>query len=102
MNPDLMLKFYVVLNPAKAFDFDVYAATKTHFAVPSVMADRKAGLPIAPVFTLAQAEAQALADALWEAGIRPTGGHGSAGERAAMQRHLDDMRKLVFERETKP
>jgi len=102
MNPDLMLKFYVVLNPAKAFDFDVYAATREHFAVPAVMAQRGAAQRIDPVFTLTQEEAQTLANALWEAGIRPTGGHGSAGEREAMQRHLDDMRKLVFEREPKP
>lgn len=41
-------------------------------------------------------EAQNLMDALWDAGLRPSEGSGSAGAMAATQRHLDDMRKLVF------
>jgi len=95
---DDALKFHVILNPAKAFDLDVYAITKDAFAAPATFEPRDQTHRIEPVFTLTQEEAQTLANALWEAGIRPTGGHGSAGEREAMQRHLDDMRKLVFER----
>ena len=40
--------------------------------------------------------AQILMDSLWDAGIRPTEGAGSAGAMAAAQEHLKDMRKLVF------
>jgi hypothetical protein len=38
-------------------------------------------------------------DELWHAGIRPTEGAGSAGAMAATQRHLEDMRTLVFQPE---
>lgn len=41
--------------------------------------------------------AQRLMDDLWSCGLRPTEGAGSAGALAATQKHLDDMRKLVFE-----
>ena len=49
----------------------------------------------APTFTLTRDEALFLMDQLWEAGIRPTAGHGSAGQMAAVQHHLKDMRALV-------
>ena len=40
-------------------------------------------------------EAQELIDALWDAGLRPSEGSGSAGAMLATQHHLADMRKLV-------
>lgn len=40
--------------------------------------------------------AQSLMDELWQCGIRPSEGTGSAGALAATQKHLEDMRKLVF------
>lgn len=43
---------------------------------------------------------QVLMDDLWACGVRPTEGAGSAGQLTATQRHLDDMRALVFK--TKP
>lgn len=43
-------------------------------------------------------EAQALMDRLWKAGLRPTEGSGSAGALAAVQCHLADMQKLVFDK----
>lgn len=42
------------------------------------------------------AQAQELIDSLWQCGIRPSEGTGSAGQLAAVQYHLEDMRKLVF------
>ena len=42
--------------------------------------------------------AKRLIDALWDAGVRPSNGEGSAGQLGATERHLEDMRKLVFER----
>lgn len=50
-----------------------------------------------PSFMLAREDAQSLMDELWACGFRPTEGSGSAGSLAATQRHLDDMRKLVFD-----
>jgi len=57
---------------------------------------REGGLP--PVaLRLSDCQAQELMDRLWAAGIRPTEGKGSAGALAATERHLEDMRRLVFE-----
>lgn len=42
--------------------------------------------------------AQQLMDSLWECGLRPSEGSGSAGALAATQRHLEDMRTLVFKK----
>lgn len=44
--------------------------------------------------------AQTLMDDLWQAGLRPTEGAGSAGAMRATERHLEDMRKLVFKMNT--
>jgi len=51
---------------------------------------------LAPTFSLSIDAAQILMDDLWNAGLRPTEGSGSAGALAATQRHLEDMRTLVF------
>ncbi len=49
-----------------------------------------------PVLRLEPDTAQLLIDELWRAGLRPTEGHGSAGQLGATERHLEDMRALVF------
>lgn len=49
-----------------------------------------------PTFVLRAEEAQALMDSLWTCGLRPSEGSGSAGAMAATQKHLEDMRTLVF------
>lgn len=49
-----------------------------------------------PTGSLKMDDAQTLMDDLWRAGLRPTEGAGSAGALAATQRHLEDMRTLVF------
>lgn len=54
-----------------------------------------------PVLMLLQEETQRLMDELWRAGFRPTEGTGSAGSLAATERHLEDMRALVFKTEPK-
>jgi hypothetical protein len=40
--------------------------------------------------------AQQLMDELWICGLRPSEGSGSAGSLAATERHLADMKKIVF------
>lgn len=47
-------------------------------------------------------ELQQLMDEIWAAGIRPTEGSGSAGSLAATERHLADMRALVFKAVAEP
>lgn len=49
-----------------------------------------------PTFTLDIKEAQFLMDGLWDCGLRPSEGTGSAGAMAATQKHLEDMRSLIF------
>ena len=49
-----------------------------------------------PTMRLRPDEAQQFMDELWRVGIRPTEGAGSVGQMAATEKHLDDMRKLVF------
>lgn len=65
-------------------------------AEPIVMKQRDPNLMLEPSLSLEPEAAQTLMDDLWNCGIRPTEGTGSAGALAATQRHLEDMRKLVF------
>lgn len=67
-------------------------------AEPIVMKQRDPCEMIEPSLSLDLKAAQVLMDDLWHCGIRPTEGRGSAGALTATQRHLDDMRKLVFEK----
>lgn len=53
--------------------------------------------PVEPVMRLPIHSAQQLMDELWQCGLRPTEGTGSAGSLAATERHLADMRRLVFD-----
>ena len=50
-----------------------------------------------PSFDIDKGAAQALMDDLWQAGLRPSEGSGSAGSLLATQKHLEDMRKIVFD-----
>jgi hypothetical protein len=54
------------------------------------------GMAYEPSFYLSTEAAQTLMDDLWQAGLRPTEGTGSAGALRAVERHLEDMRRLVF------
>jgi len=58
------------------------------------------GIEQPPTFSLRDEQAQNLIDELWRVGFRPSEGSGSAGSLAATERHLADMRHLVFK--TKP
>lgn len=49
-----------------------------------------------PSLQMTVEEAQQLMDELWRCGIRPVEGMGSAGQAAATEKHLDDMRKIAF------
>lgn len=71
-------------------------------AQPLVMKTTKRGLITEPCVRLQQNEAQQLFDLLWKEGYRPKDGTGNAGHIKAMDNHLQDMRKLVFEVTGKP
>lgn len=57
----------------------------------------KEGHRIEPTIRITTREAQQLMDDLWQCGLRPSEGTGSAGALKATQNHLQDMRRLVFE-----
>lgn len=49
-----------------------------------------------PTFKMFADTAQKLMDDLWDCGLRPSEGTGSAGAMAATQKHLDDLRTVAF------
>jgi len=51
---------------------------------------------VSPSMKIPFKEGQVLMDDLWQAGIRPTEGTGSAGSLRATEKHLSDMRKIAF------
>ena len=67
-------------------------------AEPIIMQERDEGMYKEPSFVLDDNTAQVLMDDLWHSGLRPTEGTGSAGALAATQKHLEDMRTLVFKK----
>lgn len=48
-----------------------------------------------PALQMDESEAQALMNSLWDAGLRPTQGHGSTGQCAALQAHIEDLRHVA-------
>lgn len=68
-------------------------------AQPVVMATADDTVAADPFMRLKLDEAQRLMDELWDAGLRPSQGAGSAGAMSATERHLEDMRRLVFKGE---
>lgn len=60
------------------------------------MSPLTAGLRANPALYLEPGELQGLMDELWRAGVRPTEGHASTGQLAAIQAHLADLRTLTF------
>lgn len=53
------------------------------------------GIP-APAMQLSIQAAQQLMDELWQCGLRPSEGAGSAGSLAATEKHLADMQKIAM------
>lgn len=70
-----------------------YASVVTDFVKTE---DLEHARVIDPSFVLDREDAQRLIDDLWECGLRPSSGAGSAGQLSATQAHLEDMRRLVF------
>ena len=66
------------------------------FGVNVVMETKEPGMMVDPTLRIGMDEAQLLMDDLWNAGLRPTEGAGSAGSLRATEKHLQDMRKIAF------
>ncbi len=58
----------------------------------------KKGAVAEPTMRIDMDAAQSLMDDLWNAGLRPTEGAGSAGSLRATENHLSDMRKIAFKK----
>jgi hypothetical protein len=69
---------------------EVYAAQPMTFKI------REPGEIILPCLVLEHTDAQRFMDELWNCGLRPSEGSGSAGAMAATERHLGDMRTIAM------
>lgn len=67
------------------------------YALPEAVRNEQ-GAIIEPSLTLSNQEARSLMNALWHAGLRPSEFQSPNGEINRMSAHLEDMRRLVFER----
>jgi len=77
----------------KHIDIDIFS--NTHVAVNMEMKEIHDHEYHEPVMRISKTMAQVLMDDLWNTGIRPTEGMGSAGSFAAQEKHLNDMRKIA-------
>jgi len=71
---------------------------KIFFAKPIVMEEsaREPYEPVEPLLHISREMGQQLMDDLWQCGLRPSEGSGSAGQLASVQGHLADMRQIAF------
>lgn len=67
-------------------------------AAPITMNLINDGEYISEALSISFKEAQILMDDLWQCGLRPSEGTGSAGQLAATQKHLSDMRLIAFKK----
>jgi hypothetical protein len=65
-------------------------------AQPITFNEQPEGQYVEPCLRLEYTEAQRLMDELWNCGLRPSEGTGSAGSLKATQTHLADMQKIAF------
>ena len=91
-------KFYVNRNIASD-SFDLYLKRTTEsgssMGINIMFTKLEPGLLTSPILKLREEEAQELLEELWGAGFRPKE-VGTAGQLSAVQYHLENMRKLVF------
>ena len=78
------------------FEGNLKSNSQFRYATKIEFSDVENGVMIDPTAKLEYETAQQLMDDLWICGLRPSEGSGSAGALAATQKHLEDMRQLVF------
>ncbi len=94
----------VYVGPSDFFskDLNIYLVNQEPSGVKNLVQATKFekvegdGLAVKPTARMDAQSAQRLMDQLWNCGLRPSEGTGSAGAMQAVQRHLEDMRTLVF------
>ena len=81
---------YIRLYAFKRQNKERYAAQKLDWV------EAKTNTRAEPFLEIEAQEAQQLMDDLWDCGLRPSEGTGSAGAMAATQKHLEDMKTITF------
>lgn len=61
-----------------------------------VLTNQEPGTIAEPTCSISYEAAQQLIDSLWQCGLRPSEGTGSAGSLRATESHLKDMRKIAL------
>lgn len=91
-------KLAVMAQRARWYDgVEILIAQGNAFGVNVEMREHEPGEMVEPTLKIDDKAAQVLIDDLFAAGFRPTEGQGSAGQLKATEKHLDDMRRLVFD-----
>lgn len=75
-----------------------HSSGRVSIADKLTMHEQEEGTITEPTMDLSPQAAQVLMDDLWASGIRPTEGSGSAGALRATEKHLADMRSIVFKK----
>lgn len=99
MNKNDEMRFYaerIIYRNAIGLHLIGHKGSDNYVAQPVVMQSVDSGMYTPPMAMLDMGMAQQLMDELWNCNIRPTQGQGSAGQLAAVQSHLADMKKLAF------
>lgn len=102
-NEDLKIRAFMSPYGGRRIKFFAHRTGLDAAQIKMVPCEEGADLPV--FFSLPtdfSNAAQVLMDDLWACGIRPTEGQGSAGAMRAMESHLADMRRLVFDLVTLP
>lgn len=71
----------------------IYSATHVGSIVMEEFKDELS--PVVPSLTINSEQAQGLMDSLWDCGIRPASGHGSSGQREALESHLAHVSRIL-------
>ena len=100
MNENLIIR---VNKQIYSNSIDIYLANELfggkHSVGKSILFETiEQGCYTSPTLSIDYKTAQKLMDELWNCGIKPSEGTGSAGSLAATERHLTDMREIVFNR----
>ena len=75
---------------------EIFIRSGKSYADPLVFRELDEGAMMRPTLKIEYEDGQSLIDSLWTCGLRPSEGSGSAGSLKATERHLEDMRNLVF------
>lgn len=93
-----MIEVRAYVSPERR-QIDLFVVDEDAIGTSIVMEKSEYNLHPEPTIVLADRNnaAQILMDDLWNAGIRPTEGSGSAGSMGAIQNHLKDLQRMLFD-----